>query len=116
VRPNLDLPEQPLVRAAEDADARCRAVAREQEIVLRVDEDASDTRQLRGECSQVSARRTVEHLDPIGARVRDIHPPPAREDVGVIEPRLGALRDRDECGADEAHAVAPPATSFLHQA
>jgi hypothetical protein len=42
VRPDLDLPEQLLVRAAEDADARSAPVARAEQVVLLVDKDAGD--------------------------------------------------------------------------
>src|SRR5207253_3086603 len=104
VRPHVDLAEQLLIRAAEDADARGGSVARKKQVVFLIDEDAGDARQLGGEGVQVSARLAVEHLDPIGAGVSDIHPSAAWKDIRVIEPWFCALRDRYEAGADEAHA------------
>ena len=92
------------------------AVAREEQVVLLVDEDAGDAGQF-GERAQKSARVAVEHLDPVGAGVGNVHPPARTVGVGVVEARLLPWRDRDEADADEAHAVwLPASTSALHQA
>jgi hypothetical protein len=84
--------------------------------VLFVDQDAGDARQLGGQRAQVSAGLAVEHLDPIGAGVCDVHPSSRPEGVGVIEAWLCARRDWNEAGPNEAHPIAPDATSFLHHA
>src|SRR5947199_252480 len=55
MRPHLDLREQLLIGAAEDADAGSASVAREEEIVLLVDQNAGNARQLRGKGIQVRA-------------------------------------------------------------
>jgi len=49
---------------------------------------------------QVGASLAIQHLDPVGAGVGDVHPSAARRRISVIEPWLGARRDRDEARAD----------------
>lgn len=110
MRPDLDPPEQPLVRAAEDAHAGGVQVRGEEQVVLLVDEHAGHSRQIR-ERAQERARRAVEYVDAVGARVRDVHSPAGAVDVGVVEAGFRAGRQSDEAGANEAHAV-----SALHQA
>jgi hypothetical protein len=84
--------------------------------VIFVDNHTGDTGQLRRKGVQVAAHLAVEYLDPVGARVGDVHPPPTHKDIGVIEARFVTLRDLDEAGATEAHALSPLPTSCLHQA
>ena len=58
MRPDPDLSEQPLVEAAEDADAGGGAVAREEQVVLLVDEDAGDAGQVGSERRNVRASQS----------------------------------------------------------
>ena len=55
MRTDLGLSEQLLVRAAEDADVGRASVAREEDVVLFVDQDAGDAGQLHGKGAQVRA-------------------------------------------------------------
>ena len=102
------LPEKPLVRAAEDGDAGGAPIAREEEIVLLVDEDPGDAGQLMRERAHELACLAVDHVDPVGPGVGDVHPPAGAVHVSVVEPRSRPARDLDEIGADEAHAAASP--------
>jgi len=116
VRPDGDLPNQLLVRAAKDTHARGAAITREEQVVLLRDQHTGHTRQL-PERAQEGARPTVEHLDAVGAGVRDVHPPRRPVNVRVVEAGFGARRDRHEAGSVETHAAARPcSTSRLHQA
>src|SRR5207244_1442746 len=110
VRAHVDLPEQLLVGAAEHTHAAGGAIARDQQVVLLVDQDTRDTRQT-WKRAQVAAGLAVEHIDAVGTRMRDVHPPPACVDVGVVEARPRARGYRDEPDADEAHVTParPPA-------
>ena len=112
MRADRDAADQQLVRAAKDADAGGAAIAREEQIVLLVDQDAGDTGEI-GERAQKGLPRAVEDVDAIGAGVCDVHPPPGAVHVGVVEAVLRTGRNRDEADTHEAHAAA---TSLLHQA
>ena len=116
MRPDLDLSEQPLLGAAEDADAGGLAVAREQQVVLLVDEYPGDAGQPGSERRNVRASQssTSTRSAPVWATyIRR----PGTVGVGVVEAPLRPGRDRDEADADEAHAaVLPASTSALHQA
>lgn len=116
--PDRHLPEQRLVRAAEDADAGAGAIGGEEQVVLLVDQHAGDARQAL-ERAQERPGGAVDHVDPVGAGVGDVQARAARAepDVGVVETPLSARRQRDEDGPDEAHAIwLPASTSALHQA
>jgi hypothetical protein len=115
VRPDPDLAEQLLVRAAKDADPRRAPIAREEKVVLRVDEDTGDAREI-VERTPVRLCPAVEHVHAVGPRVGDVHERARDVDVRVVEPRLRATWDRDEAGANETHVVATAPTSALHQA
>ena len=106
MRPDLDPTEQLLVGAAEDAHAGCLAVAREEQVVLLVDQDAGDAGQVR-ERAQERSPLAVEDVDAVGAGVRHVHAPAGAIDVCVVEARRLAGRHRDEADADEAHSSAP---------
>ena len=111
--PDCDPAEQALVRAAEDADPGGAAIAREEQVVLGVDEDAGDAGKVTGSARRYrreSQSSTSIRSAPVCATYMRLRP----VDVGVVEPGLGARRDRDEAGSLEAHAAL--ATSFRHQA
>src|SRR2546430_8968506 len=88
VRADLDLSEQLLVGAAEDADPGGAAVAREEQLLRLVDENAGDAGQLGRQRAQVATSVAVEHLDPVGAGVGDVDAPTLPVDVRVVETRL----------------------------
>ena len=89
VRPDLDAADELLVGAAKDAHARRGAVAREQQVVVLVDQDAGDTGQA-GQRAEQGPALTVEHVDAVGTGVRHVQPPPGPVAVGVVEAGLGA--------------------------
>jgi hypothetical protein len=116
VQPDLDPAEQLLVRAAEDAHARGAAVAREEEVVLLVDQHAGHAGQI-GERAQEHLRAAVDDVDAVGAGVRDVQAAAGAIDIGVVETGRRAGRYRHEADVAQAHAGARPcATSSLHQA
>src|SRR5207248_11199689 len=103
----------------EGADAGGAAVAREEQLLLLVDEDAGDAGQFHRKRAQVATGVAVEHLDPVGACVGDVDAPTLAVDVGVVEAPLRSGRDRDEADPGETHLrrFSPAlATSFWHQA
>jgi hypothetical protein len=115
MRPDLHLSERLLVGAAEDGDPRGGPVAREQQVIGFVDQHAGDARQA-GQRAQKRTLLAVEDVDAVGTCMSDVHPPRGPVGVRMVEARLRAGRDRNEADAFEAHASAPCATSFWHQA
>lgn len=91
VWPDRDLSEQLLVRAAEDRDPGGGAVAGEQQVIGLVDQHARDFGQV-GERANELAALEVDHVDAVGADVRDVHAAAGAVGVGVIESRLRAGR------------------------
>ena len=84
--------------------------------MLLVDKDPRHAGQM-GERAQKRTSLAVQHVDSVGARVRDVDPPAGPVDVSVVEAGPRPRWHRDEAGADEAHAAVPTAvTSVLHQA
>ena len=97
--------DQLLVRAAEDADARCGAIGREQQVVLGVDEHAGDAWEVR-QRAQVRVVAAVDDVDRILRGVRDVEPAARRIQVRVRVIEAGALAagQRDEADRREGHA------------
>ena len=91
MRPHLDTAAQLLVGAAEDAHARRAAVAREEEVVLLVDQDAGHAGQI-GERTQDRLRAAVDDVHAVGAGVRDVHSAAGAIDIGVVETSRRARR------------------------
>lgn len=101
--------QQLLVRGTEDTDPVAVSVRREEEILLAVDEDAGNPRQIR-QGAHVPVRLTVEDVDPVGAGARDVDALTGTctvVDVRMIEPRAIARRDRDEALLGQCHPHAP---------
>jgi GGDEF domain-containing protein len=116
MRPDLDPAAQQLVGTVEDAHARCAAVAREEQVVLLVDQDAGDAGQI-GERAQERLRAAVNDVYAIGASVRHVDAAAGAIEIGVVETWRRAGRYRHEADVAQAHAAARPcATSCLHQA
>src|SRR5437773_4453282 len=70
-----------------------RAIGREEQVLLAVDQHAGDAWQIRDR-ADVRSAATVQHVDPIGASVGDVESTATRVKVrvGVIEARFGSWR------------------------
>jgi hypothetical protein len=112
VRADPDAFEESLVGATENTHTRRPAIAREQQVVLVVDQDAGDARYV-VKPTNVQLANAVDHVDPVRTCVRDVDPAPSAIDVCVVEAGSCARWQGHEARADERH---PGATSFLHQA
>jgi hypothetical protein len=115
VRPHLDAADKLLVGAAKDADPGGLAVARKQQVIALLDEDAGDAGQL-GQRAKERLLAAVDHVDAVGAGVCHVHATARAMDVGVVEAGRSAGWKRDEADASQAHAPRPCSTSCRHQA
>ena len=102
VRPHGYTTEQPFVRAAENAEARDRTVTRDEQVVVRVDQDAGNTGQLAKRAHE-HAGVAVEDVDAIGAGMGDEHLPARTVDIGMVEPGSSAAGNVNGASSDETH-------------
>src|SRR5262249_5824762 len=103
--PDGHLTDQLLARAVKDAHAGAGAVAREEEIVVLIDQDSGHAWQV-GQRVKVALLFAVDDVDAVGAGVGDVEAPAGVEEVGVVEPGLSTRRHRDEADALERHVSA----------
>ena len=105
-RTNRNPIDERLVRTAKEAHPSGRAIGREEQVLLAVDQHTGDAWQIRDR-ADVRSAATVQHVDPIGASVGDVESTATRVKVrvGVIEARFGSWRHGREAHVPQGHAA-----------